>query len=159
MNIVVVNFNNDNVGVFFECSDKSFLNQKIFIISFKSQSYTIPMVDFNNDTLVYVIVTNSSGSFLALMAFSTGDESSLFSVSVSNFSSNDRNCILSCPTGIQLMLARSFQCPLNILNLFCKFVFLIDHLLLYVDMNYSYLKVNVSNSNSFASDVNHFFFY
>jgi hypothetical protein len=101
MDIVVANYNDDNVGVFLGCSNGSFSSQKIFATGFKSQPYSVAVTDFNNDTFLDIIVANygnnnvgillgyGNGGFSSLITIPLGFGSSPFSVVVGDFN-NDK---------------------------------------------------------------------
>ena len=68
VDIVVANYGRDNVGVFLGYGNGSFVNHSVLPTGFGSRPYAVTVADFNNDTLLDVVVanqgTNNIGIFL-----------------------------------------------------------------------------------------------
>src|SRR5579862_4071918 len=101
LDIVVANQDNDNIGIFIGCGNGSFLSQRTFTTGYKSQPKAVSVGDFNNDTLLDIIVANygthnvgmllgdGNGSFANVKLFSIDYESHPFLVLVGDLN-NDR---------------------------------------------------------------------
>ncbi|CAF1344476.1 unnamed protein product [Rotaria sp. Silwood1] len=102
LDIVVANLGSDNVGIFLGWSDGSFSNQKTFTTGFSSQPNAVAVGDFNNDTLLDIIVANygtnnigvllgyGNGFFTSAKLFSTGYGSLPFSISVNDLDNDGK---------------------------------------------------------------------
>ncbi|CAF1619070.1 unnamed protein product [Rotaria sp. Silwood1] len=102
LDIVVANRDSDNVGVFLGYSNGSFSGQKMFTTGFNSQPNMIAVGDFNNDTLLDIIVANygtnnigvllgyGNGSFANVKLFRSSYGSHPFSISVGDLDSDGK---------------------------------------------------------------------
>jgi hypothetical protein len=101
LDIVVVNSLSNNVGVYIGYGNGSFSSQNTLTTGSSSQPYAVALVDFDNDTIIDIIVANygsndvgvlrglGNGIFAVPMMFSNGYGSHPFSVVIGDFN-NDR---------------------------------------------------------------------
>ena len=99
MNIVVVNYNANNVSIFLGYG--SFANQTTYSTGLYSSPYSVAVGDFNNDTRLDIVVTNYAintlgvllgrdyGTFATVILFSMDYGSHPFFIVVGDFN-NDR---------------------------------------------------------------------
>ncbi|CAF1627541.1 unnamed protein product, partial [Adineta ricciae] len=94
--IVVSNSGNDNIGIFLGKSNGTFANQSIYSTGLQSQPSSVRIGDFNNDTLLDIVVANygsntvgvflgyGNGNFSDQIIFSIGFNSRPFALSVAD---------------------------------------------------------------------------
>ncbi|CAF1020117.1 unnamed protein product [Adineta ricciae] len=87
LDIIVANYQTNNVGIFFNNGNGTFRNQMTYSTGTKSGPYYIAVNDLNNDTYMDIVVANylvdnigifygqSNGTFSQQMIYSTGDSS------------------------------------------------------------------------------------
>jgi FG-GAP-like repeat len=102
LDIVVANHGNDNVGIFLGWGNGSFSSQKTFTTGFESEPSAVTVGDFNNDTLLDIIVVNygtsnvgvllgyGNGSFADVKIFSIGYGSLPFALSVGDLNNDGK---------------------------------------------------------------------
>jgi hypothetical protein len=102
LDIVVANYGSDNVGIFHGYGNGSFLNQRMYSTGSGSYPYSVAVGDFNNDTILDIIVANygtnnlcvllglGNGTFASLILFSMNYGSHPFSVVVGDFNSDKK---------------------------------------------------------------------
>ncbi|CAF4301274.1 unnamed protein product, partial [Rotaria sordida] len=101
LDIVVVNSEDDNISIFLVYGNGSFTNQMTFSTGSNSEPYSVAVGDFNNDTLLDIIVANHGSNSVCVFLqygnsnfsdpkfFSVGYGRLPFSVVVGDFN-NDR---------------------------------------------------------------------
>jgi predicted nucleotidyltransferase len=67
MDIVVANYNSNNVGVFFGNGNGFFANQTTYSTDLYSFPYSVVVGDFNNDTRLDIAVTNYGANYLGIL--------------------------------------------------------------------------------------------
>jgi hypothetical protein len=102
LDIVAANYGSDNVGVFLGYGNGSFRNQRTYSTGSGPSPYSVAVGDFNNDTLLDIVVANYStnnlcvflgygnGTFTSLILFSTDYGSHPFSVVVGDFNKDEK---------------------------------------------------------------------
>jgi hypothetical protein len=100
LDIVVTNYGSDNVGIFIGCGNGSFSNQTTYSTGSSSFPYSVAVIDFNNDTILDIVVANygnnklgvllgyGDGTFANIILFSMEYGSHPFSVVVGDFNSD-----------------------------------------------------------------------
>ncbi|CAF2712982.1 unnamed protein product [Rotaria sp. Silwood2] len=100
LDIAVVNYGANNVGIFFGYGDGSFTDPILFSTGSGSQSDAIAIGDFNNDNRSDIVVTNyldgsvmvllrdSSQPFLTMTTYSTGNDSRSQSMAIADFNND-----------------------------------------------------------------------
>ena len=102
LDIVVANHGNDNVGIFLGWGNGSFSSQETFTTGFESEPNAVTVGDFNNDTLLDIIVVNygtsnvgvllgyGNGSFANVKIFSIGYGSLPFALAVGDLNNDGK---------------------------------------------------------------------
>ncbi|CAF1192917.1 unnamed protein product [Adineta ricciae] len=102
LDIVVANYGDDSISIFFGQPNGSFLSQTILTTGLKSEPYSISVGDFNQDTLLDIIVMNNgvnnvyvflgygNGTFKGLTVFSIGFGSLPISLAVGDFNNDEK---------------------------------------------------------------------
>jgi hypothetical protein len=102
LDIVVANYDADNVGIFLGYGDGLFANQTTYLTGSSSSPYSLAVSDFNNDTILDIIVANygnnklgiflghGDGTFGNVILFSMKYESHPFSLIVGDFNSDKK---------------------------------------------------------------------
>ncbi|CAF4261269.1 unnamed protein product [Rotaria sp. Silwood2] len=111
IDIVVSIYSPYNVGVFLGGPDKNFTNYMTYPTGGLSNPYAVAVADFNNDTKLDIVVTNSrsneiaifigqgDGNFGSRIAYSTGTGSAPQSVAAGDFNSDNRLDIVVANSG------------------------------------------------------------
>jgi hypothetical protein len=99
--VIVANFGSNNVGVFLGYASEDFLIAPAFSTGFSSQPTSIAVADFNNDTLLDIVVANNGtdnlmilfgsgfGTFDSQTTYSTGNGSQPCWVAVGDFNNDN----------------------------------------------------------------------
>lgn len=97
LDAVVANCNDDNINVLLGHGNGSFAERKMYQTGVNSQSYSVAVADFNNDTFLDIIITiydisnvvvfvgYGNGTFADRQEFWSGDGTHPFSVAVGDF--------------------------------------------------------------------------
>ncbi|CAF1202596.1 unnamed protein product [Adineta steineri] len=100
MDIVITNSGTNNIGIFLGYGNTSFSNQTTFSTGLNSSPSSIAFGDFNNDTILDIVVTNSAsnnigvflgsgnGLFQNQTTYSTGPSSRPYSVAVNDINND-----------------------------------------------------------------------
>jgi hypothetical protein len=102
LDIAVANYGGDNVGVFLGYGNGLFANQMTYLTGPSSSSYSLAVSDFNNDTILDIIVANygnnklgvflghGDGTFANVTLFPMKYGSNPFSLIVGDFNSDQK---------------------------------------------------------------------
>jgi regulator of extracellular matrix RemA (YlzA/DUF370 family) len=102
LDIAVANYGGDNVGVFLGYGNGLFANQMTYLTSPSSSPYSLAVSDFNNDTILDIIVANygnnklgvflghGDGTFANVTLFPMKYGSNPFSLIVGDFNSDQK---------------------------------------------------------------------
>ena len=102
LDIAVANYATNRIGVFFGNKNRTFADQRTFDIGYRTNPYAIAYGDFNRDGQVDIISINNdtnrlnllfgfiSVNFSSKMTYSTGNQSTPFSVAVGDFDRDGR---------------------------------------------------------------------
>jgi hypothetical protein len=99
LDIIVTNYNTDNVGIFLGYGNGSFASQKVYSTSKHSQPYAVAVGDLTNDGWSDAVVANYGtsnvavligydGNFISLKTYSTSDPSNPYSVAVADLNTD-----------------------------------------------------------------------
>jgi hypothetical protein len=100
LDIVVANYDSDNVGIFLGRDNGTFTNQTTYPTGWYSFPYSVAVGDFNNDTVLDIVVANygisnlgvllgyGNGTFASIILFHLDYGSYPFSVVVGDFNSD-----------------------------------------------------------------------
>jgi streptogramin lyase len=100
--IVVANYGTDNVGVLLGYGDGTFDLNNTYPTGSGSAPYSVAVADFNNDTHLDIVVTNSetdniairlgygNGTFASRMTYTTGALSQPYTVVIADFNNDNR---------------------------------------------------------------------
>ena len=100
--IVIANYGTDNVGILFGQRNGVFDSMMSYSTGIGSAPYSVAIADFNNDTYLDIVVTNSKTDSIALLfgygnrtfaigiTYSTGARSRPYTVVVADFNNGNR---------------------------------------------------------------------
>jgi hypothetical protein len=109
--IVVANYGTDNVGIFLGRSNRVFATMMTYSTGNDSAPYSVAIADFNNDTHLDIVVTNSetdnigillgygNGTFAIGVTYSTGALSRPYTVAVGHFNNDNVSDIVIANSG------------------------------------------------------------
>ncbi|CAF1361048.1 unnamed protein product [Adineta steineri] len=102
LDIVVANSETNNIGIFFDYGDDTFLIQITYSTGDNSQPYAVTIGDFNNDKQPDIVVANSgtnnigiflnygNGTFSSQTNYSTGNGSMPYDVAAGDFNNDEQ---------------------------------------------------------------------
>ena len=100
LDIAVVNYGTNNIGVFLQDRNGSFANQTTFSTGYDSDPYSLVVGDLNNDNKLDIIVANygtnnvgvflghGNGTFQIQIIFTTGINSHPYSIAIDNLNND-----------------------------------------------------------------------